>query len=339
MKFALGVGLTNACNLSCAHCYRATGTDALAAADVLRAVDAIPTRAVNFGTGENGLHPEFAGLVETLALRGVAVTMTTNGHSAAVLPDAVLARFSDVEMSIDYPSREAHDAARGAGNWDLIEQQMARCTRLGVPVTIASVLMRDNCRALPDLARLAGSRGAFLRVNVFQAVRGSAMTPSFDEFWGAWRALFDVADLVASGEPIVRAMLGVPRAPGAGCGVETVRITPRGAVVPCVYGADDALALDDLERLGAAVVDEPQFRGLDLVPDECKACPHLETCRGGCPSRRTLRGDLNRGDEYCPILRGRDVALSATPVSLGRALPKASSACTTIVRARAPHSS
>jgi MoaA/NifB/PqqE/SkfB family radical SAM enzyme len=36
---ALGVGLTNACNLSCAHCYRATGEDAL---DVDAMLAAIP---------------------------------------------------------------------------------------------------------------------------------------------------------------------------------------------------------------------------------------------------------------------------------------------------------
>ena len=30
MTFSLGVGLTNACNLACEHCYRALGTEAAA---------------------------------------------------------------------------------------------------------------------------------------------------------------------------------------------------------------------------------------------------------------------------------------------------------------------
>src|SRR5258706_8700432 len=98
-RFALGVGLTNACNLHCAHCYRDTGTDALDAEKVLAATSALSVRAVNFGTGENGLHPEYASIVRALAGRGVAVTMTTNGHSAAVLTDDVLALFKDVEFS------------------------------------------------------------------------------------------------------------------------------------------------------------------------------------------------------------------------------------------------
>jgi len=334
LRIALGVGLTNACNLACAHCYRSPGSDSLSMHDVLRAVSALPVRAVNFGTGENGLHPELAPLARELAAQGIAVTMTTNGYSAAALPDDVLALFADVELSIDFPSQAEHDRARGDGNWALIEEQMARCARLGVRTTIASVLMAANHRALPDLARLAGSRGALLRVNVFQSVRGDAFALGYDAFWEAWRALFDMADVVSCGEPIVRAMLGIPRAPGAGCGVETVRITPRGAVVPCVYGADDELRVDDVERLGAAVVDEPSFRRLNVVPNECAGCPHVATCGGGCPSRRALRGSLDRGDEYCPILRGRPLPLTARAAPEGRVSAKASSACTVIVAAR-----
>jgi radical SAM protein with 4Fe4S-binding SPASM domain len=336
-RFALGVGLTNACNLSCAHCYRGTGTDALRAADVIAAVQALPTRAVNFGTGENGLHPDFASIVEELARRGVAVTMTTNGHSAVVLSDQTLALFKDVEFSIDYPSEEAHDAARGAGNWALIESQMARCRALGVGVTLVSVLMSTNYRAMAALARLAAMRGALLRVNVYQAVRGDAFSLSYEQFWDAFAALLAAGDLVACGEPVVRAVLGIPPTPGAGCGVETVRLTPRGSVVPCVYGGDAALGLSDLERLGAAIVEDASFRALDVIPNTCKACPQVATCRGGCASRRALRGGLEGYDQYCPFLLEREVpSLSKTDAASGEGAPppKASSACTTIIR---PH--
>ena len=121
----------------------------------------------------------------------------------------------------------------------------------------------------------------------------------------------DVADLVVCGEPILRAVLGLPPIPGAGCGVETVRVTPRGAVVPCVYGADAALGLRDLARRGPAIVDDPSFARLRAVPPACEQCPHVETCRGGCASRRALKGDLSRADEYCPFVRGETVDLHA----------------------------
>jgi radical SAM protein with 4Fe4S-binding SPASM domain len=336
VRFALGVGLTNACNLDCKHCYRATGTDSLSVDAVLAAVDAVPTRAVNLGTGENGLHPGLPELVRELARRGIAVTMTTNGYSSEVLADDVLALFRDVEFSIDFPTQAEHDEARGEGNWALIEREMARCRALGVSATIISVLMSSNHRALPALARLAASRGALLRVNVYQAVRGNALSLSYDQFWEAFGTLLGAGELLACGEPIVRAVLGIPRAEGAGCGVETVRITPRGAVVPCVYGADAELGLADLERLGPKVVEHSSFRALAVVPDACNGCAFVATCGGGCPSRRVLRGGLDRPDEYCPFVRGlappalRPVFSAAT----GELAPKASSACTTIVRPR-----
>lgn len=335
IRFSLGVGLTNACNLSCDHCYRATGTDELSAAQVLAATDAVPTRAVNFGTGENGLHPEFSSLIEALADRGIKVTMTTNGHSAEVLSDEVLSRLRDVEFSIDYPDEGTHDGARGAGNWALIEEQMARCQKLGVGTTIVSVLMAANHRAMGGLAALAKGRGALLRVNIYQSVRTDAFTLSYKQFWWGMGELLGAGELVACGEPIVRAMLGIPRAPGAGCGVETVRITPRGKVVPCVYGADAELDLDDLARLGPGMVEHPTFTGLRQVPSACSGCPHVDTCHGGCASRRALRGSLDGADPYCPILRGK--ALPKLDVRLAEHSaegppPKASSACTTIIR-------
>jgi radical SAM protein with 4Fe4S-binding SPASM domain len=331
--FALGIGLTNACNLACDHCYRDTGTDALSKAQVLRALEAVPTRAVNFGTGENGLHPDFPELVSTLAERGIAVTMTTNGHSAEVLSDAVLSRFRDVEFSIDYPTEIAHDSARGTGNWALIEAQMARCKRLGVSATITSVIMKSNVEMMPALLALAGRRDAFLRVNVYQAVRGDLYSLSYDEFWRAFGLLFAHGELVVCGEPIVRAVLGQPRLPGSGCGVETIRISPRGTVLPCVYGNTETLTLADLNRLGASVIDTPQFAPPEL-PVACMACPQRESCRGGCGSRRALQRAVSEPDVYCPFVRGKEVHLPIHRASGVRELPKASSACTTIFRAR-----
>ncbi len=337
--FSLGVGLTNACNLACAHCYRSTGTDELSIAELLASVDALPTRAVNFGTGENGLHADFGRAVRELTDRGIAVTMTTNGFSAEALPDDLLSRFRDVEFSIDYPTREAHDEARSAGNWDLIEAQMARCAELGVATTIACVLMSTNYKALPDLVHLAGERGALLRVNVYQAVHRDTFSLTYDQFWDAWKHAFEVADLITCGEPILRAVLALPRPAGAGCGVSTVRVTPRGAVVPCVYGADAALTIADLVRLGPGIVEEEPFKRLALVPESCKACPHVATCGGGCPSRRSLRGNVDQPDEFCPYASKRPVSLTATLGKVGRELPKAASACTTILLPReAPRS-
>ncbi|MEK6607556.1 MAG: radical SAM protein [Myxococcota bacterium] len=332
--FSLGVGLTNACDLSCAHCYRSPGEDALRASDVLRAALALPTRAVNFGTGENGLHPDFAPLVRALRLRGIDVAMTTNGRSAASLEDEDLARFGDVEFSIDYPTPHAHDRARAPGNWALVERQMERCSALGVRTTIVAVMMSTNYRELPALAAIARERGALVRVNVYQSVRTDAFSLSYEQFWEGWRRLLEVADLVTCGEPILRAVLGLRRDPGAGCGVETVRLTPRGSVVPCVYGADAPAGIDDLVRLGGAIVEEESFRAARTVPAPCTDCPHVETCGGGCAVRRSQAGGIGLPDPYCPFVRGEVVSLAWRRAAKVLDQPKTASACTTTFRPR-----
>ena len=252
-RFALGIGLTNECNLSCAFCYRdPSRVDRLDLEQVRAVLDRLPVQSVNLGTGENGMHPRFREMLALLRSRNVKLTMTSNGLSVAVLGDDELRAFHDLEFSLDYPTREEQDAQRGAGNWDLVHAQAERCRRLGVPVTIIAVMMRTNFRRLAEIASIAGRYGAPLRVNVCQSVRTDAFALTYEQYWEAFELLFSETDVLTVGEPLVRAMLGLPRGEG-GCGAGTVRVTPRATVQPCVYwpGPGDPLSL--LLEVGANV--------------------------------------------------------------------------------------
>ena len=135
-RFALGLGRTNACNLSCSFCYRdPSREDRLALEQVQAVLAVLPVRSINLGTGESGMHPEFPRVLEWLSEQPVKLTITSNGHSIATLADGQVRRFHDVEFSLDHPTEEEQDAQRGAGNWSLLHVQAARCLRLGVPVT------------------------------------------------------------------------------------------------------------------------------------------------------------------------------------------------------------
>ena len=68
-RFALGIGLTNECNLSCSFCYRdPTRVDRLSLDQVRAVLDRLPVRSVNLGTGENGMHPDFKPMLDLLRL-------------------------------------------------------------------------------------------------------------------------------------------------------------------------------------------------------------------------------------------------------------------------------
>src|SRR6202521_6202859 len=177
---SLGLGLTNECNLSCAFCYRDPArTDRLSLDQVKSVIERLPIRSVNLGTGENGMHPEFKAILGYLRTQSIKLTITSNGHSVALLEDNELHDFHDIEFSLDYPTQAEQDGQRGNGNWELIHRQAERCVRLGVPVTIVAVMMKTNYLRLPEVARVAKQFDAALRVNVYQAVRSDMYALSY----------------------------------------------------------------------------------------------------------------------------------------------------------------
>jgi radical SAM protein with 4Fe4S-binding SPASM domain len=330
---ALGLGLTNECNLSCAFCYRDPArTDRLTLEQVRSIMQRLPVRSVNLGTGENGMHPDFRAILAYLRTQPVKLTITSNGHSVAVLEDSELRAFHDVEFSLDYPTQAEQDMQRGPGNWALIHEQAARCVKLGVPVTIIAVMMKSNYLRLAEVARVAKHFEAPLRVNVYQAVRSDLYALSYEEYWEGFRRLFAETDVIAIGEPLVRAMAGLPPL-RYGCGVSTVRVTPRATTQPCVYWPGAGEPLSELISIGPDILKSAPFEQARTIPDTCRPCEFRDTCHGGCAGRRRLQDALLQPDCYCPIIRGERPRLELR-MAASRDLPKLSSCCTTVVIAR-----
>jgi radical SAM protein with 4Fe4S-binding SPASM domain len=332
LEFSVGVGLTNACDLACAHCYRDTErVDQLTESQVLGICDALPVRSVNLGTGENGLHPEYAAIVRALGARGVKLSLTSNGYTIERSSDETLGAFRELEVSIDFPTAAEQDAFRGVGNWQRVMAGIERAQRLGITVTVLSVMMKTNYRRLTDIAKVAFAAGANYRVNVYQPVKTDAFTLSYDEFWDGFRLLLGETRLVSTSEPILNAMLCQPFTEGSGCGRQTVRVTPRGDVIPCVYWHTSDMRVEDLASRGAeGVLASPQFAMVRTVPDACRGCPFVATCHGGCAGRRALAGGVQAPDPYCPLVRGKTVDLEWASAER-RDLLKTGSACTTVV--------
>jgi radical SAM protein with 4Fe4S-binding SPASM domain len=155
---------------------------------------------------------------------------------------------------------------------------------------------------------------------------------TYEEYWAGFIKLFAETDAVAIGEPLVRAMAGMPPRIG-GCGFATLRVTPRATVQPCVYWADGGQALAELLACGEGIVDTPSFAQARALPKACETCEFRDACRGGCAGRRRLQGALSEPDSYCPVVRGELRRLDVRMAS-ARDLPKGDSACTTIVMAR-----
>ena len=182
------------------------------------------------------------------------------------------------------------------------------------------------------MALVAKRLNAPLRVNVYQAVRSDLYTLTYEEYWRGFQQLFAETDVVAIGEPLVRAMAGLPPLEG-GCAVSTVRVTPRATTQPCVYWPGPGEPLSELVAAGVEILESTPFQQARTLPEACLPCEFRDACHGGCAGRRRLQGALLQPDFYCPIIRGERPRLEIR-MAANRDLPKFGSSCTTVVIAR-----
>jgi MoaA/NifB/PqqE/SkfB family radical SAM enzyme len=326
MGFSIGIGLTNDCNLDCAHCYRPTDQlYHLTLEEIKTICQHLPVNAMGMGTGENSLHPQFLEIVGYLRGQGIKLTMASNGYSLNTIPEECLRAFHDVEVSIDFPTEQEQDLFRGRGNWRDVHAAMERCRGLGIEVSILATLMSTNYDKMDQLAWLARSLKVNLRVNAYQSVKTDHFCLSYEQFWEGYRRLFASSQLVSCSEPVVRAVLG-KRPVVSPCGSHSIRFTPQGHVIPCVYWPTRSLTIKDVPRLGEGILESIEFQRARQVPPSAKDCP----CQGGCSSRRALAGDLDQHDEYCPWVRGEVIHLEVE-MAPQKDLPRGKNVCTTIV--------
>ena len=329
MGYSIGIGLTNDCNLTCAHCYRDTDQIAsLRLEQIKRICQSIPISSMGMGTGENALHPDFIPIVKYLHSEGIRLSIASNGFSLMTIPDEILNAFQDVEVSIDFPTQAEQDAWRGDGNWALVHKAIDRCSRIGIEVSILSTMMRPNYTAMDKMVTLSRQDGVNLRVNAYQAVRTDAYRLEYQQFWEGYRRLFSKGKVIACTEPVVRAVMGFPEVQSP-CGRSSIRFNPHGQVIPCVYWPTSfgpLPELKDLYQLGEEVIKDGWFQAAREVPSSASQCP----CQGGCASRRALNHNLDAHDDYCPWIRGEEIQLDWQPAPI-KNLVRAKNVCTTIV--------
>jgi radical SAM protein with 4Fe4S-binding SPASM domain len=331
---SLGIGLTSNCNLSCAHCYRNQNQiDNLTLNDIQNVFQSISISSIGFGTGENGLNPQYFEIIDYLHTRQVKLSLASNGYTLAITPDEKLKYFSDVEFSVDFPDQQRQDRFRGRGNWQTIMDGIERCNRLGIRVSILAVLMNLNYKDLSKIAGLAASFGADFRVNVYQPMYTAEFMPDFEQYWLAFKILVEDCEIISVTEPLVNTFLGINGLKGTPCGGRSMRVTPDRHLKACVYWPDSELTIEDLAQQQEAVFELPYFRQTHQTPPFCLKCEHVQNCGGGCAARRKLRNHFNEPDEYCPIFKGKRIKLNGQLSSAAKPI-RTGSICTTIVRGK-----
>ena len=165
---------TNACNLSCKHCYqnaRHALPDELSLEERLKIIDELDRNDVTslaFSGGEPLLHKDFWSVAEYAHQKGIHLSVATNG---TLITKEVAARLKKtgvnyVEISVDSARPEAHDAFRGgAGYWTRSVDGIKNCVEAGLYTGMATAATRRSFSEIDDLIKLAKE----LKVNSFYA--------------------------------------------------------------------------------------------------------------------------------------------------------------------------
>lgn len=303
--WAVGIGATNHCNLNCPHCYsRAQRPQELSIEDFCKIVDSIQIDSLNFGTGESFLNPNFPAMLEIAFDRNIRTSITSNGFTILNLKDKVLQRLNDIDISLEFPTREQQGTFRTVESWDCAVAAIEKCINLGIDISIACCMMNINYKDIPGFSALTTKYDATLRINVFKPVNTEKYLLSYEQFWEGMRGLFREFRVISCSEPILKAVLGYESKDAIAhtCGENSIRINPDGSIVPCVYWKSSEASIHDEDVTG--VLSSSSFEKTYGVPYECRKCSKLNVCMGGCPGRRYYTG-IDKPDIYCPFIRNK----------------------------------
>ena len=212
---------------------------------------------------------------------------------------------------------------------------LQRAAGIDAEVTVAAVMMKRNWDRLAPIAELAAEHGAGFRLTVCQPIGGGeARFPTSEQFWDGLALLLDDNKITACTEPIVVAASAGPDAPPQRelmreCGRSSLWLTPFGEILPCVYWKESGLHIADVEDAESVFASEA-FERCRQVPAECRDCPIVHHCRGGCAARRQLTDGLDKPDPYCPRRDEGVMAAVANAVNVKERSP-AGGLCRTVL--------
>jgi pyrroloquinoline quinone biosynthesis protein E len=306
---------------------------------------------VNLTGGEPLLRDDLPELVGAAREAGLYTTLITSGLPAdrsrlTRLRDAGL---DGVQLSLQDTDA---DAARRIAGVDAIERktEVAGWVRdLGLPLTLNSVLHRQNLPRLAELIALA-ERWQVNRLELAHVQYLGWALPNRD-------VLLPTAEMVATARQTVAAartrlagrmeLLAVlpdyftdrPRACMDGWGRRYLVVAPDGRVLPCAAAHTlPGLTFDnvndrDLASIWRGSEALQRFRGEEWMPAPCRTCDARSTDFGGCRCQAYhLTGDMTVTDPACALSPHHDVvrrahagvAASAEPLVRLRRAPASS---------------
>jgi radical SAM protein with 4Fe4S-binding SPASM domain len=303
--YRMDLALTYRCNNDCAHCYNARP----------RTFPELPTEQwriilerlweegiphVCFTGGEPTLRADLAQLIAHAQELGQITGLLTNGrllHDARFVGDLVEAGLDHVQITLESHEPAIHDRmVQADGAWQQVVHGIRNCLASELYVMTNTTLLEQNWRQFPDTIDFLAEMGVpTVGCNsLIYSGRGEDVGTGLPE--GELAGLLEEvrARTTRNGQRLiwytptqychldpVQLELGVKACTAA---MYNMCIEPDGSVIPCQsfyqsIGNILTIPWDEIWNADLA----RWLRERRYVPEECKACPVLSECGGGCP--------------------------------------------------------
>jgi pyrroloquinoline quinone biosynthesis protein E len=325
--YTLVAELTYRCPLRCVYCSnpldyarRGEELDTETWRRVLREAEDLGVVQLNLTGGEPLVRDDLEALIEEARRLDLYTNLITSGIP---LKRERLARFralglDNVQISIQDTAAAASDRIAGRRSFDRKRLVAAWVKELGFPLTLNTVLHRENLDRIADVVALAEAlgadrlelantqylgwalpnRAALLPTRAQLARARAVAAEARDRLRGRMEVLFVTPDYYAD----------LPKACMDGWGRRFIVLSPDGLALPC-HAAHTlpGLAWQSVRDrpLGEIWRDSPgfrAFRGLDWMPEPCRSCDRRELDWGGCRCQAYhLTGDAAATDPTCRL--------------------------------------
>ncbi len=328
---------TNACNLSCRHCYRDAGArmdEELTTIEARNLIDQIAQsgfKMMIFSGGEPLMRSDIYELTEYAASNGLRPVLGTNGTliTGEVAERLKRAGVMAVGISLDSPDPEQHDRFRGVpGAWKAAVEGMEACRQAGLPFQVHTTVMKWNYEQVEKLTDLAIRLGAKAHHVFFLVPTGRAVHVA-DESLGAeqyehllYRLMKKQKEVPIEIKPTcapqfmrIASQMGLKLRFQKGClaGISYCIITPKGDLQPCAY-LD--IPVGNVRETPFTLLwqDNSVFKHLRTgkYKGSCGTCSYRRSC-GGCRARAYFYyGDYMAEDPCCLYRKGKNILVEET---------------------------
>jgi len=325
--FGLLAELTHRCPLQCGYCSnpvelvrRDAELDTESWRRVFDQARSLGALQIHLSGGEPLLRPDLPELVVHANSLGCYVNLVTSGVglSRDRLRDLAARGVDHVQLSLQDATKAGNDRIAGIKAFDRKVEAAAYIREEGLPLTVNTVLHRQNLDNIAGIIAMAEEMGAErLELANTQyygwALRNRAvLLPT--------REQLAVADpIVAAAQERLRGRMEIvyviadyheahPKPCMYGWGARQLTVAPNGDVLPCP--AATVISSLEIENVRDSSLHDiwyhsssfNAFRGFEWMKDPCRSCPRKEIDFGGCRCQAfQLTGDAANTDPVCSL--------------------------------------